>query len=99
MRAFSLIAVVTSLMFVLFFAPSPAVADKYDACNATNTACRQACWNADKAVEGFNTEGCLSRCATTQSKCVGGFTLPKGTYLQHQDSAGPSSGGGTQTRH
>jgi len=99
MRALSFIAVVALPILIPLLASSSGVADPNDACNKTNTACRQACWSADKAVEGFDTEGCLSRCATTQSKCVGGFTLPKGTYLQHKGSTEPSSGSGTQTRH
>jgi hypothetical protein len=68
-------------------------AGQYDACNATNTACRQACYAADKGNANYNVEGCLGGCASAQSNCVGGFAGPKGSRLKKEQSEGAPSGG------
>jgi len=58
--------------------------------------------NADKAIEGFDNEGCLSTCASRQSKCVGGFSGPSGLTLnpkKGQSGVAKPGAGSAATQH
>ena len=91
MRTLGLFGFVT--LAVLILGSGRVVAGQYDACNATNTACRQACYAADKGTANYNVEGCLGGCASAQSNCVGGFAGPKGSRLKKEQSESVPSGG------
>jgi hypothetical protein len=82
-----------SLVVAVILPASGAFAADYNACNATNTACRNACYTADKHNKNYDVEGCLSGCASAQSNCVGGFSGPKDSHLKAQESTGSPAGG------